>query len=146
MPPPVPPPACTRAREAVSARLDGELDELDGHRLDLHLEECPACRAFAAAASAVALELRTADPVPAPAELFVPRRRRAAASLAAVAATLLIAVASGSSFLVGHLLGARAGSAPAPATTAPSTTGGHPGMVAMPTHTRTPPQTGRAIA
>jgi predicted anti-sigma-YlaC factor YlaD len=128
---PVPPSACIRAREAVSARLDGELNELDAHRLDQHLAGCPSCRAFAAGASAVALELRTAEPVPAPAELFVPRRRRVAAPLAASAAALLVALATGSSFLVGQLLGAHSGGGRAPATTAASPTGVDPAMVAM---------------
>jgi predicted anti-sigma-YlaC factor YlaD len=128
---PVPPSACIRAREAVSARLDGELNELDGHRLDQHLAECPSCRAFAAGSSAVTLELRTAEPVPAPAELFVAHRRRIAAPLAASAAALLVAIATGSSFLVGQLLGAHSGRGPAPATTAASPTGVDPAMVAM---------------
>ena len=129
---PVPPSACIRAREAVSARLDGELNELDARRLDQHLEGCPSCRAFANGASTVALELRNAEPVPAPAELFVPRRRRVAAPLAASAAALLVAVATGSSFLVGQVLGSHSGGRPAtPATTAASPTGIDPGMVAM---------------
>lgn len=143
---PVPSSACTRAREAVSARLDGELNELEAHRLDQHLAGCAACRAFAAGASAVALELRTADPVPAPAELFVPHRRRIAAPLAAAAAAALIAVATGSSFLVGHLLGARSGGSPAPATTAASTTGVDPAILAMLRERGSRTQTGRVIA
>ena len=143
---PVPPTACTRAREAVSARLDGELNELEGHRLDLHLQECGACRAFAAGASAVALELRTAEPVAAPAGLFVPHRRRVAPPLAAAAATLLVALATGSSFLVGHLLGARSGHAPAAATAVASTTGIDPGIVAMLREQGGRAQTGRVIA
>jgi predicted anti-sigma-YlaC factor YlaD len=143
---PVPPSACTKAREAVSARLDGELNELDGHRLDLHLEECPDCRAFAAAAAAVALELRTAEPIPAPEGLFVAHRRRVAAPLAAAAACLLIAAATGSSFLVGHLLGARAGHAPLRATTAAEPNGLDPGLVAMLRDEAGRAQTGRVIA
>jgi predicted anti-sigma-YlaC factor YlaD len=143
----VPDSACTKAREAVSARLDGELSELDGHRLDQHLAACAACRAWAAGATAVALELRTAEPVPAPDAVFVPhRRRRVAAPLAGVAAALLIAAATGSSFLVGHLVGARAGHAPTRSTTAASTTGLDPGLVAMLNETAGRSQTGRVVA
>jgi len=142
---PVPDSACTKAREAVSARLDGELNELDAHRLDQHLQGCPACRAFAAGVSAVALELRTAEPVAVPEGIFVPHRRRVAAPLAGVAAALLIAAATGSSFLVGHLLGARAGHTPTRATTAAQTTGLDPGLVAM-LRERDRAQTGRVIA
>jgi predicted anti-sigma-YlaC factor YlaD len=142
----VPDSTCVRAREAVSARLDGELSELDGYRLDQHLQGCAACRAFAAGVTAAALELRTAEPVPAPERLFVPHRRRVAAPFAAAAATLLIAAATGASFLVGHLLGARAGHSPAIATTAGPTTGLDPGLVAMLRDQGSRSQTGRVIA
>jgi predicted anti-sigma-YlaC factor YlaD len=143
-----------RAREAVSARLDGELNELEGARLDQHLRECEACRAFASGAGVVARQLRTADLEPAPAGLFVPQRpaavrRRIAAPFAAAAAALIVAAATGSSFLVGQLLGARAGHGPAAATTASvRTTGVDPGMVAMLGEGRGGgrPQTGRVIA
>jgi anti-sigma factor RsiW len=50
---PVPPTECVRARESVSAQLDGELSELDALRLEFHLRDCPACSAWA-------LELREA--------------------------------------------------------------------------------------
>src|SRR3954471_12767304 len=143
---PVPSIACVRAREAVSARPDGELNELDGHRLDQHLEGCDGCRAFAAGTTAVTLELRTADPVAAPGELFVAHRRRVAPPLVAAAATLLIALATGSSFLVGHLLGARAGHTPSAATTASARTGIDPGIVAMLRERGAHSQTGRVIA
>ena len=147
---PVPDSACVQAREAVSARLDGELNELDGHRLDQHLATCAACRAFVAGTTAVALELRTAEPVAAPEGIFVPHRRRLAAPLAGVAAAVLIAAATGSSFLVGHLVGARAGHAPARSTTAARTTTGttglDPGLVAMLNERGGRSQTGRVIA
>lgn len=147
---PVPDSACVKAREAVSARLDGELNELDGYRLDQHLEACPACRAWATGATAVALELRTAEPLPAPEAVFVPRRRRVAVPLAGAAAALLIAAATGSSFLVGHLVGARSGHAPSAAasrsTTAASMTGLDPGLVAMLNEHDGRSQTGRVIA
>jgi predicted anti-sigma-YlaC factor YlaD len=42
---------CERWREAISARLDGEDAGIDGTLVDAHLDRCPACRAFAAAAA-----------------------------------------------------------------------------------------------
>ena len=53
----LPPTDCMRAREAVSARLDGELSELDALRLDAHLSACATCTAFAVDATAVATRL-----------------------------------------------------------------------------------------
>ena len=103
----VPPSDCMLAREAVSARVDGELAELDALRLDLHLHACGECRAFAAEASALAQALRTADLEPVPGTLFTPvagRRPRVAAPLAAAVASLVIAAAAGSSALIGRLV------------------------------------------
>lgn len=40
-----PEPSCERARAALSARLDGELDASASRELDRHLEGCPDCRA-----------------------------------------------------------------------------------------------------
>lgn len=37
---------CTRSREWVSLRLDGELSMLERRMLDRHLDRCPECRAF----------------------------------------------------------------------------------------------------
>jgi predicted anti-sigma-YlaC factor YlaD len=51
---------CMRAREAASARLDGEASELDAARLDAHLVACPACRAYSAAIVGIAAEIRAA--------------------------------------------------------------------------------------
>lgn len=147
MPIPVQPAACLRAREAVSARLDGELSELEAARLEQHLRGCGPCAEFAAGAEEVARRLRVAALEPAPDELFLPRRRRIAAPYAAAAATFLIAAATGSSFLVGHLLGARSGRTPAPATTAAAATGVDPSIVAMlRNHPGGRAQTGRVIA
>jgi predicted anti-sigma-YlaC factor YlaD len=42
---------CTRWREAVSARLDGEDPGIDPALVDAHLARCPGCRAFASAAA-----------------------------------------------------------------------------------------------
>ena len=48
--------ACESAREQLSRQLDHELSELDHARLDAHLEQCAACRAFAAEIGAVTQE------------------------------------------------------------------------------------------
>ena len=57
---PVPRSDCTAAREAASARLDGELSELEAARLDLHLRGCAECRVYAEGIQAIAAELRAA--------------------------------------------------------------------------------------
>jgi predicted anti-sigma-YlaC factor YlaD len=46
---------CTRFREAVSARIDGEDPGLPTRAIDAHLAECPDCRAWADAAASPAL-------------------------------------------------------------------------------------------
>jgi len=56
---------CTRFREAISARLDGEDPGLPTEQLDAHLAGCPDCRSWAGAASSPALRALAAaeDPV-----------------------------------------------------------------------------------
>ena len=108
---PVPPTECMSAREAASARLDGEVSELDAARLDVHLLACPDCRAYAAAIAGVAAELRAA-PLELPSlgqrsvEVGISARRRRLP--VAVAAAALVAAVTGSSFAVGRVLGAHA--------------------------------------
>jgi predicted anti-sigma-YlaC factor YlaD len=126
----VPPTECMRAREGASARVDGELAELESAWLDGHLRTCHACRDFAERIGGTAAALRVAVLEPAPAELFVVRRRRLAMPIAAVAATLAIAVTAGTSFLVGQQLGARNGHSVTIGTTAKEP-GVDPGMLAM---------------
>jgi anti-sigma factor RsiW len=90
---------CARAREAVSAQLDGELPELELDRLETHLLVCPACTAWAEQVRDVTWRLREAA-LEEPAGRFVlPRLRRgwrvssavAVASAAAVVATMFVA-------------------------------------------------------
>jgi hypothetical protein len=108
-----PPTDCPAAREAVSARVDGELSELEAARLDAHLLRCPDCRRFAAGAAALARELRSTVPErPRAAVVLARQPRRLALSSWAAAASLVLAV-SGSSFALGHAIGGR--SAPQPA-------------------------------
>jgi predicted anti-sigma-YlaC factor YlaD len=91
---------CSRARESVSAQLDGELPELELDRLETHLRMCPACTAWAEEVRDVTWRLREAV-LEEPAERIVlPRLRRGAwrvssavavASAAAVVATMFVA-------------------------------------------------------
>ena len=56
---------CTRFREAVSARIDGEDPGVPTGEVDAHLAECPDCRAWADAAASPALRsvASPADPI-----------------------------------------------------------------------------------
>jgi predicted anti-sigma-YlaC factor YlaD len=56
---------CTRYREAVSARIDGEDPGLPTEEIEAHLVECTGCRAWADAAASPALRsvASPADPV-----------------------------------------------------------------------------------
>jgi predicted anti-sigma-YlaC factor YlaD len=49
---------CNTARNAISARLDGENLGTDPAALDEHLQRCPACRAFARDAAAMHRDAR----------------------------------------------------------------------------------------
>jgi len=99
---PVPPSDCQRARESVSAQLDGELSELGTARLSAHLRECEACTAYALEVSAIATRLRAAPLVRPGTGVALPaRRRRAGLQIAAAAA---VAVAAASSLALGHAL------------------------------------------
>ena len=89
---------CARARESVSAQLDGELAEFELDRLETHLRICPACTAWADEVRNLTLQLREAA-LEQPAHRFVlPRLRRAwrvssavaVASAAAVVATVFV--------------------------------------------------------
>jgi predicted anti-sigma-YlaC factor YlaD len=51
---------CDTARNAISARLDGEDLSIDPADLDNHLQTCPACRGFAREAAAMHREARVA--------------------------------------------------------------------------------------
>ncbi|HEY2542534.1 MAG TPA: zf-HC2 domain-containing protein [Gaiellaceae bacterium] len=107
---PVPPSACQRAREAVSARLDGELSELGSARLAAHLRECDACAAYALEVSAISTRLRMAPLEQPGVSVALPgRRRRPGLQIAAAAAAVLVAAAS--SLALGHSL--RSSKAPA---------------------------------
>ncbi|HKT44939.1 MAG TPA: zf-HC2 domain-containing protein, partial [Gaiellaceae bacterium] len=72
----MPPSECQRAREAVSARLDGELSELGSARLSAHLRACAACAAYALEVAAVATRLRMAPLEQPSVPVALPARRR----------------------------------------------------------------------
>ena len=63
---------CSKYRDIIiTDYVDGELDEREKQEIDRHLQDCAACRAFAAAVSAVTLEtLRKATPEEPPAFLW----------------------------------------------------------------------------
>ena len=90
---------CARARESLSAQLDGELPERELDRLETHLLICPECSQWADQVRDVTAWLREA-PLEEPAQRFaLPRLRRswrvssavAVASAAAVVATMFVA-------------------------------------------------------
>jgi anti-sigma factor RsiW len=85
---------CTRARESVSARLDGELPELELERLEAHLRACPACSLWAEQAEDTTSRLRQARLEVPGRSVALPRRgrtRTGALALAAASAAAAIA-------------------------------------------------------
>jgi predicted anti-sigma-YlaC factor YlaD len=103
---PVPQSDCSRAREAASARLDGELTELEGAHLDAHLLGCEECRRFLAEIRAVTRTLRAAALEAPAAPMFAPRRHRPIPGIRVAAAAAVLAVVTGGSFALGQLIGA----------------------------------------
>lgn len=122
---PVPPTACARARESASARLDGELDELQEAQLDAHVRSCPECEAYAAGIGEISRRLSAAPLVQPERPIFVAQRlRRAGFVPAAAAAAAIVVAVAGSSFAVGGMLGRQGSKVPPPATTEPSALAG----------------------
>ena len=111
---------CDRARAQVSASLDGELSELEGADLRLHLEDCAACRTYHAGAVAISGSLRSAPLEQLEFPILVPNRRYVAKrwiQAGSAAAAVLVAIGLGSSqgILAGHGGLGSAGSSPSPA-------------------------------
>jgi predicted anti-sigma-YlaC factor YlaD len=109
----VPPTECMRARESASARLDGELSELEVSRLDAHLRDCAECSAYAREIRGIALELRAAALVRPGREIAVPPMlgvRGFHLRVAGVAAAVAVG-AAGLSFALGGLVGTGGGNA-----------------------------------
>jgi|SRR5579864_3140748 len=101
---------CDQAREAASARLDGELSELEIVRLEAHLDGCESCRAVVFALAGTTNLIR-GTPSEAPSRPFVlpsrQPRRRSLSLQTAVAASVLLAAAS---FSLGRALHPRSSS------------------------------------
>ena len=95
---PVPPSDCQRARESVSAQLDGELSELEAIRLRTHLEACESCREFEASANFSTSALRMAPLEPLTRPIALPSRRRISLRVPAAAAAAVVMVAAGGVF------------------------------------------------
>jgi predicted aminopeptidase len=102
---PVPPTECTRAREAASARLDGELSELELAQLDVHLAGCLDCAEYAAVITGTTVQLRAAELVQPDEPILVPHTRRRLRIVPAAAAAAVIAGVAVSSFALGGALG-----------------------------------------
>ena len=97
----VPTSDCLQAREAASARLDGELSELEAARLSAHLRDCTACSVYALELSAIAESLRGAELEQPQLDVTLPRRRALPGIRVAAAAAAVLAVAAGSAYAVG---------------------------------------------
>lgn len=90
---------CARARESVSAQLDGELADQDLDRLEAHLLICPDCSAWANQVRDATAQLRATSLEQPVERLVLARRGRswrvssavAVASAAAVVATMFVA-------------------------------------------------------
>ena len=86
---------CALARESVSADLDGELSELDFHRLQAHLRVCADCSAWAEHVNATTVQLREAPLETLAAPVFEVQRRsrtwRVGPALALAPAAALVA-------------------------------------------------------
>ena len=91
---------CARARESVSAQLDGELADVDLDRLEAHLLICPDCSTWAEEVRDVTAQLRATSFEEPMEPLVLARRGRrswrvssavAVASAAAVVATMFVA-------------------------------------------------------
>ena len=89
---------CERARAQISARLDGELSDLEGAELSRHLTACGSCRTYAADVGSFSRVLRTAPVEELDFPIAIPRRRHVVAAriqIGAAAAAALAMVALG---------------------------------------------------
>jgi anti-sigma factor RsiW len=103
------PTECRWAREAASARIDGELAEVESLRVDRHLRACLACFAHVSDVGSVAVAIRGGTLEQPAGRIFTPRspRHRPRIGAAAVGAALAVAVGGMSVGLAGGLGGSR---------------------------------------
>src|SRR5260221_1268305 len=93
---------CARARESVSADLDGELHELEIRRLQRHLRLCADCATWADRARVTTTELRESAREASAAAFFgLPRRGRRWRAGAALAVASAAALAASAVFSLG---------------------------------------------
>ena len=129
---PVPPTDCARARESASARLDGELAELQEAQLEAHLRSCPDCQAYTAGIGEISRRLSAAPLAQPDRAIFVPQRFRRAGFVPAAAAAAIVVAVAGSSFAVGGMLGRQGSKVPPPATTETSALAGSIDQLVLP--------------
>ena len=87
--------ACDRARAHLSARLDGELSELEEARLNTHLARCEACCAYEVDVTRVMALVREAPLEPLEFPVSIARRRRTVMRRVEFAAAVMLAGAIG---------------------------------------------------
>lgn len=102
---------CERARQWISAGLDGELSEFEGALLDGHLAACKTCASFLVESRSLTDELRSAPMERFEVRLPARRRPRIALRLSPVAASLAVVAVGVGSILASVRVGPFAGSA-----------------------------------
>jgi len=101
---------CERARQWISAGLDGELSEFEGAVLEGHLAICTACTDFLVETRGLTNALRTAPPDRFTASVRPRQRQRIALRLSPVAASLAVVAVGVGSILASVRLGPTVGS------------------------------------
>ena len=95
---------CDRIRGSISESLDGELSEMEGMRLENHLEHCAACNAYAASARHAARLIRDTPLESLDFPIVLPSRRLAVARrMKIVAAAAAVVLMVGVSAVVGSI-------------------------------------------
>jgi anti-sigma factor RsiW len=90
-----PPAECAWAREAASARIDGELRDVESLRLDRHLRACSGCFVHVADIGGLAIAIRGSALEQPTARMFTPGSRRPRRRVGAVAVGAALALAVG---------------------------------------------------
>src|SRR5205809_4020229 len=101
---------CDRARQWISAGLDGELSEFEGVLLEGHLAACKACTAFLVETRSLTNELRNTPMEHFDVRVAARKRRRIAFRLSPVAASLAVVAVGVGSVLASVRVGSFVGS------------------------------------